>query len=148
MTLAPRSHFVAAVRHAPSLTSQRSYSRRTALQIAIQHGDTYPYTDTALAEYLRSVGAHMTIHDAAFFGDVAVVQQCLLANPACINEKRLCVPPHAAHVHHAARLPLRRLTSFLHSYNRSTLCVAARNGHLELVRWLVGAGAELNSRSL
>ena len=96
MTLAPRSHFVAAVRHAPSLTSQRSYSRRTgptALQIAIRHGDKYPYTDTALAEYLRSVGAHMSIHDAAFFGDVAVVQECLLANPACINEKRSFAPP-------------------------------------------------------
>jgi hypothetical protein len=63
------------------------------LQIAIGHGDKYPYTDTALAEYLRSVGAHMSIHDAAFFGDVAVVQQCLLANPACINEKCWCAPP-------------------------------------------------------
>jgi hypothetical protein len=57
------------------------------LQYAIQHGNKPPYEDAALAEYLRSVGAHMSIHDAAFFGDVAVVQQCLLANPACINEK-------------------------------------------------------------
>lgn len=59
----------------------------TPLQYAIQFGDKHPYNDTALAEYLRSVGARMSIHDAAFFGDVAVVKQCLLANPACINEK-------------------------------------------------------------
>jgi hypothetical protein len=61
------------------------------LNLAIKHGD-YPYKDTALAEYLRSVGAHMSIHDAAFFGDVAVVQECLLANPACINDG-WCAPP-------------------------------------------------------
>ena len=68
-----------------SLTSQRRM-KWTPLKYAIQHGE-FPYTYTALAEYLRSVGARMSIHDAAFFGDVAVVQECLLANPACINEK-------------------------------------------------------------
>jgi hypothetical protein len=41
---------------------------------------------TSVVEYLRSVGAHMSLHDAASVGDVAVVQQYLLANPACVNE--------------------------------------------------------------
>jgi hypothetical protein len=43
-------------------------------------------------------------------------------------------------------MTLRRLTFFLHSGWRFPLSVAAQNGHLELVRWLVDAGAELNSR--
>ena len=48
---------------------------------------------TSVVEYLTSVGAHMSLHDAASVGDVAVVQQYLLANPACINEMDLCAPP-------------------------------------------------------
>jgi hypothetical protein len=88
VTLAPRLHFIAAVPHAPSLTSLRRINW-TPLRYAIQHGDKFnpSFKDVALAQYLRSVGAHMSMYEAAFFGDVAVVQQCLLANPACINEK-------------------------------------------------------------
>ena len=63
----------------PSLTPQRS-DGRTILENAIDRDQT------SVVEYLRSVGAHMSLHDAASVGDVAVVQAYLLANPACVNK--------------------------------------------------------------
>ena len=98
VTLAPRLHFIAAVPHTPSLTSQRRINwtpNWTPLRYAIQHGDKFnpSFKDVALAQYLRSVGAHMSMYEAAFFGDVALVRKYLLANPACINEKCQCAPP-------------------------------------------------------
>ena len=41
---------------------------------------------TSVVEYLRSIGAPMSLHDAASVGDIAVVQKYLLADPACVNE--------------------------------------------------------------
>ena len=56
------------------------------------------------------------------------------------GERRRCVACRIA----AARVPLTHLIRFLYRLGWSALHNAAEGGHLELVRLLVGAGADVN----
>ena len=96
----------------------------------------------------KRIRGRKNIHDAAKEGDAALVQDHLVAAPARVNEGCVSAPAALHFVTFsccisAARLPLPRLTAFLHRRGRSPLHMAAFGGH-EVARLLVAAGADVN----
>jgi hypothetical protein len=91
-------------------------------------------------------GWQMTITCAAQEGYAGVVQDFLLADPSCVNERDGCAPQCISCRISASRLPLPRLTPEQHWVLYPALRCCKRLH--EVARLLVGAGADVNSRDM
>jgi hypothetical protein len=83
-------------RNALTLQRSREEHYHTVLKGAID-GNTARHSAVVL--YLKSLGAHEhSLHGAAQTGNVAIIQELVLANPGCLNDtnRRAAITHHAA----------------------------------------------------